>query len=397
MNPAPPATSTRMRARSPTPDDAAIWFTATEGTKPSPPGTATVDSVLIATTPDPPCYEVEGSACRFVYENLGSNETLAEITNWLVDRPLRILLILLIAWILARLARRWIKGAVARIVAPATTPGERLGKMGIEMPARLSATVHDPRRESRSASISAVLENTVVVGIWTIALISVLSEVGVELGPLIAGAGIAGVALGFGAQSLVKDCIAGLFMLAEDQYGIGDVVDLGEATGVVEGVSLRVTVLRGVDGTVWHVPNGVVQRVGNMSQHWSVAMLDVDVAYDTDLERARDLLHTAAEEVCEREEFAVRVLEAPNVLGVERLGVDGVTLRLTVKVEPGTQWSLQRAIREHVKTVFDRESIEIPFPQRTVWMRAEPDAANGPADDPADGAPDDGAGGDAET
>jgi moderate conductance mechanosensitive channel len=329
--------------------------------------------VLTAASPEPPCYEQDGTVCRFVYENLGENETLAEVANWLVDRPLRILLTLLIAWILARLARRWIKRAVARIIAPSTSATERLGRIGIEMPASFVPTVHDPRRESRAASISAVLETTVVVAIWTIALISVLSTVGLQLGPLIAGAGIAGVALGFGAQSLVKDCIAGLFMLAEDQYGIGDVVDLGEAVGVVEHISLRVTVLRGIDGTVWHVPNGVVQRVGNKSQLWSVAVLDIDVAYDTDLVRARELLQVAATEVCEREEFAVHVLEAPTVLGVETLGADGVTLRLTVKVEPGTQWSLQRAMREHIKTVFDRERIEIPFPQRTVWMRADPD------------------------
>ena len=339
--------------------------------------------MLIAATPDPPCYEVEGSVCRFVYDNLGENETFAEIANWLVDRPLRIVLTLLIAWIVARFARRWIKGAVARIVAPSTSPAERLGRLGFDMPARLTPTVVvDPRRESRAHSISAVLENTVVVGIWTIALISVFSTVGIELGPLLAGAGIAGIALGFGAQSLVRDCIAGLFMLAEDQYGIGDVVDLGEAVGVVEEISLRVTVLRGIDGTVWHVPNGVVQRVGNKSQLWSVAVLDVDVAYETDLVRARELLHAAASEVCEREEFAAHVLEAPTVLGVETLGADGVTLRLTVKVEPGTQWNLQRAMREHIKTVFDRERIEIPFPQRTVWMRVEPDP---PADDGSSG------------
>lgn len=352
-----------------------MWVTGGQDTNESAPRAATVDGVLIAATPEPPCYEVDGSACRFVYDHLGEHETLAEITNWLVDRPLRIVLTLLIAWIVARLARRWIKRAVSRIFVPRTGPGERLGRFGIEMPASLAPTVVDPRRASRTRSISVVLENTVVVAIWTIALISVLGTVGIELGPLIAGAGIAGVALGFGAQSLVKDCIAGLFMLAEDQYGIGDVVDLGEAVGVVEEISLRATVLRGIDGTVWHVPNGVVQRVGNKSQLWSVALLDVDVAYETDLVRARDLLHAAATEVCEREEFATQVLEAPMVLGVETLGADGVTLRLTVKVEPGTQWSLQRAMREHVKTVFDRERIEIPFPQRTVWMRVEPDSS----------------------
>ena len=329
--------------------------------------------VLTAVDPDAPCNDENGSVCRFVYDHLGRNETLADIASWLVDRPLRIIVVLLVAWILSIVARRWVKRVVARIIAPTTSPVQRLERMGIEVTATMAPSLYDPRRESRSTSISAVLTSTIVVSIWTVALITVLGTVGIELGPLIAGAGIAGVALGFGAQSLVKDCIAGFFMIAEDQYGIGDVVDLGEAIGVVEEVSLRVTVLRGIDGTVWHVPNGVVQRVGNKSQLWSVAVLDVDVAYDTDLVRARELLHLAANEVCESEEFATHVLESPTVLGVETLGADGITLRLTVKVEPGTQWSLQRAMREHVKTVFDRERVEIPFPQRTVWMRVEPE------------------------
>lgn len=333
--------------------------------------------------PDVPCYELEeSSACRFVYDHLGQNATLAEIVNWLVDRPLKILLVLLLAWILTVVARRWVKRVVARLVAPSSNPVERLERMGLDVTAKLAPNMYDARRQSRANSISAVLTSTVVVTIWTIAAITILGAIGIELAPLIAGAGIAGVALGFGAQSLVKDCITGFFMLAEDQYGIGDVVDLGEATGVVEEITLRTTVLRGIDGTVWHVPNGVVQRVGNKSQHWSVALIDVDVAYETDLVRARELFHMAADEVCRREEFEGHVLESPTVLGVETLGADGITLRMTVKVEPGTQWALQRAIREHVKTVFDRESIEIPFPQRTVWMRIEPDesADDGPAD-----------------
>ncbi|MEY2958007.1 MAG: hypothetical protein RLZZ01_575 [Actinomycetota bacterium] len=311
--------------------------------------------------------------CQFVYDRFGQNERLAEVANWLVDRPLQVAIVLAITWVVAKIARRWVRRVVARIIAPASSPRERLERMGLDIPARLAQVSTDPRRSARAASISQVLANTVVVAVWTIGLVTVLDIVGIQLGPLIAGAGIAGVALGFGAQSLVKDCIAGLFMLAEDQYGIGDVVDLGEAIGVVEEVSLRTTVLRGLDGTVWHVPNGVVQRVGNKSQLWSVAVLDVDVAYDTDLVRARELLHRAASEVCDSDEFATQVLESPTVLGVETLGADGVTLRLTVKVEPGTQWSLQRAMREHVKAVFDREAIEIPFPQRTVWMRVEPD------------------------
>jgi small conductance mechanosensitive channel len=197
----------------------------------------------------------------------------------------------------------------------------------------------------------------------------VLGEIGIQVGPLIASAGIAGVALSFGAQALVKDCIAGLFVLVEDQYGIGDVVDLDEATGVVEEITLRATVLRGLDGTVWHVPNGEVQRVGNMSQLWSVAVVDVDVAYDTDLERARAVITDAATAVCRSADWEEAVLEDPQVLGVEILGADGITLRLTVRTTAGSQWGLQRALRERFKTALDEAGIEIPFPQRTLWMR----------------------------
>jgi small-conductance mechanosensitive channel len=322
-------------------------------------------------TIDNSCYEQTGSLCRWVYEHTDENETLAGLANWFVDQPFQILLVLAIAMTLTFVARRWVRRLIPRLLAPKSAPAGQLGRLGIDLPESLTPK-RDPRRESRAKSASVVLTSTIVVTIWVIASLTILGIVGIQLGPLLAGAGVAGVALGFGAQSLVKDCIAGLFMLIEDQYGIGDVVDLGEAVGVVEEVSLRTTVLRSVDGTVWHVPNGVVQRVGNRSQLWSVAVVDVDVAYDTDIGRARDLLQRAAEEVCEREPLSASVIDPPIVLGVEALAADGVTLRVTVKVQPGTQWDLQRALREHTKSVFDEAGVEIPFPQRSVWMRGDP-------------------------
>jgi small conductance mechanosensitive channel len=158
-------------------------------------------------------------------------------------------------------------------------------------------------------------------------------------------------------------------MLLEDQYGIGDVVDLGEATGIVEQVALRTTVLRGVDGTVWHVPNGQVVRVGNKSQHWSTALIDIDVAYDADLSAVRDLMQRTAEAVCAQDDIVGDILDPPQVLGVESLAADGITLRMTVTTAPGTQWSVQRKLREALKVAFDEAGVEIPFPQRTVWLR----------------------------
>ena len=319
---------------------------------------------------DQQCFETTGSLCRWVYDNTGQNADLANLTNWLLDKPMQILLVLVIALILTAMAKRWVKRITTRLFTSPADSAASLGRLGIDLS---FASKRDPRHKARAESASVVLTNTIVVAIWVIAALMVFGIVGIQLAPLLAGAGIAGVALGFGAQSLVKDCIAGLFMLMEDQYGIGDVIDLGEAVGVVEEVSLRTTVLRGVDGTVWHVPNGVVQRVGNRSQLWSVAVVDVDVAYETDVARARELLQRAADEVCSRDDLADSVIEPPIVLGVEALAADGITLRLTVKVQPGTQWPLQRAVREHVKAVFDEAAIEIPYPQRTVWIRSDAD------------------------
>jgi small conductance mechanosensitive channel len=222
--------------------------------------------------------------------------------------------------------------------------------------------------------ISAVLSGALSALVWAVALMFVAGRIGLELGPLLAGAGIAGIALGFGSQSLVKDWIAGLFMLMEDHYGIGDVVDLGPATGVVERFSLRSTVIRSLNGTVWHIPNGEITRVGNLSQVWSMALVEVSVAYHTDLDAAIATLNRTAEQVVKEEEYATTVLESPVVSGVEALGNDGITLRLMVKTTAGAQWALQRALRKAVKENFQTDGIEIPFPQRDVWLRTPPEA-----------------------
>lgn len=309
--------------------------------------------------------------CKQVFEATGGNEALTQIVDWLIGRPLSVLATVIVAWIATRIAQRYVRRLVKRIVAPdrdATV--RRLAKIGIDNPASLIGTEPVPRRDARATSISDVVGSTITAVIWVVAFILVLGEFGFDLGPFIAGAGIAGVALGFGAQSLVKDCIAGLFMLVEDQYGIGDIVDLGEAIGEVEQVTLRTTVLRSLDGTVWHVPNGEVQRVGNKSQLWSIALVDIDVAYDSDIATAKNLMLSTATEVCASKQWSPDVLDEPIVLGVESLGADGITLRMIVKTSPGSQWALQRELREALKASYDNAGIEIPFPQRTVWIRS---------------------------
>jgi small conductance mechanosensitive channel len=310
--------------------------------------------------------------CEQVFEATGGNEALTQIADWLIGRPLSMLLIVFVAWIVTRVAQRYVRRLVKRVVAPdRDATARRLAMIGIDNPRSIMGAEADPRRHARATSISDVVGSSITVLIWVVAAILVIGEFGFNLGPFIAGAGIAGVALGFGAQSLVKDCISGLFMLVEDQYGIGDIVDLGEAIGEVEKVTLRTTVLRGLDGTVWHVPNGEVQRVGNKSQLWSVALVDIDVAYDSDIAAAKNLMLSTATEVCTSEQWSPDVLAEPIVLGVESLGADGITLRMIVKTSPGSQWALQRDLREALKASYDSAGIEIPFPQRSVWVRGD--------------------------
>jgi small conductance mechanosensitive channel len=164
-------------------------------------------------------------------------------------------------------------------------------------------------------------------------------------------------------------------MIFEDQYGVGDVVDAGEATGTVEAVGLRVTRLRDLDGTVWYIRNGEIVRIGNKSQNWARSVLDIGVAYSEDLTRVRRILEEVAHGLWDDEEFRDVVIEEPEVWGVEDLAADAVTMRVTLKTAPLQQWRVSRVMRERIKARFDHEGIEIPFPQRVVWQRQDGEAA----------------------
>src|SRR5439155_11376125 len=180
------------------------------------------------------------------------------------------------------------------------------------------------------------------------------------LGPLLAGAGIVGVAIGFGAQTLVKDFLSGMFMLIEDQFGVGDVIDAGFASGVVEGVSLRTTRLRDVEGTVWHIPNGEIHRIANKSQDWSRAVLDVQVALGTDLREAERVIKEVADAVWTEERWSTSILEEPEVWGGEGMAANSVTIRLVVKTKPSDQWDLMRVLRERISSAFLAAGIKLP-------------------------------------
>jgi small conductance mechanosensitive channel len=315
------------------------------------------------------CDGVESDACDMVYKITG-NETLAINSEWVIGKPLAVLGIFLLAvvarWILHKLIDR-----VTDRAADGVMPGSfGLGKLGRSAEKRsASHSIAAARHEQRAKAMGSLLKSVATGVIFAMATVMILAEVGLDIAPLIASAGIVGLALGFGAQSLVKDFLSGIFMIFEDQYGVGDVIDAGEAIGTVEAVSLRVTRLRDIDGTVWYVRNGEILRIGNMSQNWAQTVLDIQVGYGEDLHRVRGILAEVAHGMWEDEDYKAIILEEPEVWGIQSLDPDGVTIRVVLKTAPMEQWGVAREMRERIKARFDHEGIEIPFPQRVVWHR----------------------------
>jgi small conductance mechanosensitive channel len=294
----------------------------------------------------------DGSAACLAAYRWTHNELVAKCADWLVSKPLTIIIVVVLALVANHLLARAIRRFVARIEAAAA----------VETHARVV---------QRAETIGLVLRSLVRAVIAVLAGSTILGELGVDLGPLIAGAGIAGIALGFGAQSLVKDFLSGMFMLVEDQFGVGDVIDAGDAVGTVEAVSLRTTRIRSVDGTLWHVPNGSIARVGNKSQEWSRALLDVEVAYGVDLDLAQQAIKKAADAVWRDDQYKDSVLEEPEVWGVEKLGTTGVAIRLVVKTRPSDQWRVLRVLRQRITQELKDAGIATPAAQ-AVWIQPAP-------------------------
>jgi moderate conductance mechanosensitive channel len=318
----------------------------------APPATV---SIIVA---QPKCYEEPSNdLCRAVYDWTG-NERLAEFSDWLIAKPAKIVLILAVAlllrWVLhrmiTRLANRAANGALQGILARGRFPVAE-GTLSVE------------RLTQRTATMASVFKSVTTGVVFGIAILMVLSELTLNIGPLLASAGIVGVALGFGAQTLVKDFLSGIFMILEDQYGVGDVVELGQSaggvTGTIEAVGLRVTRLRDVHGTVWYIRNGEVLRVGNMSQGWAQAVIDVDVPYDQDLARVQELLKRTGRELSADPALSGILLEEPEVWGVEALSAASVVVRVVAKTAPLKQWEVARLMRERIKRAFDAEGIPL--------------------------------------
>lgn len=296
-----------------------------------------------------------------------ASTTMPDVASWefWLGVPSRILLIFLIAVLASALIRLVIHRIVRGIERGTRSRVIRMLDSGKAKWVE-DAGLARQRQTQRAKTVGAVLASVATLAVWAIALLMIISELGFNIAPVIASAGIAGVALSFGAQSLVKDYLSGIFMVAEDQLGIGDVVDLGEASGVVEDVGLRVTQVRDVQGTLWHVRNGEILRVGNSSQGWARALLDVPLPYDADLDALISRLKDTLADLNEDPEIGEYVLAEPEVWGVEQLTGESVTVRVVVKTAPSQQWAVSRVMRVKVKHMLDRHGLSVPLVNQTM-------------------------------
>jgi len=267
---------------------------------------------------------------------------LAEGALYLIT-PLRMALIVVGAIVVRALLHRTINRLVRR-----TANG---GRPALLRPlpektrtALQGGTFLPERRRQRAETIGSVLRSAVSFVLFAVVALLLLGELGVNLAPLLASAGIAGIALGFGAQTLVRDFLAGLFILLEDQYGVGDVVDLGEATGTVEAIGLRVTTVRDLRGVVWYVPNGEIRRVGNRSQGWAQVVVDMPIGF-APLTEALEALRAGARRLAEEEGSSGDLVEPPEVLGVDQVTVEGAVVRTVAKTTADAQWRIARQLR----------------------------------------------------
>lgn len=281
------------------------------------------------------------------------------LPQWLVDlysewgSGFRILLAILAALVLRAVLQFMIRRIVKGVA-------KQVRKDGAESP------LAQARLLQRTKTIGSVLGNLATWGLTFTVISIALTEIGVSAGAIVAGAGILGAGLGFGAQSLIKDLISGLFIVFEDQFGVGDSVDLGQATGVVESVGLRVTTVRDIEGTVWFVRNGEILRVGNQSQGWSRVVIDVALNYNSDLAKAQDLMRKAANETAKAKPKLV--IDEPEIWGIHALSGDQVVIRLVQKTKPETKDELARELRQNLKLALDKGKIKLASGNNSIYL-----------------------------
>jgi small conductance mechanosensitive channel len=275
-------------------------------------------------------------------------ETFKNIATWLTTSGIRVLGILIALFILSQMSK-WIVKWLEKFI-PEKDP------------------LQAAEAKKRAHTLGNILRHALIVVISFIALLMILGELGIQLGPLLATAGIGALAIGFGGQSLVKDVISGFFIILENQYRIGDVIEVAGVSGLVESVSLRRTVLRDLEGKVHTIPNGEIKIVSNLSKEWARSVLDVGISYREDVDHVIEILQQIGSELVAEEPWKSAILEPLQIFGVERFGDSQLVIRVVVKTAPLKQWEVGRELRKRIKIRFDEKGIQIPFPHRVlIW------------------------------
>lgn len=279
------------------------------------------------------------------------NEKITELLNFLIiwgkENGLIILLIILGTWVLLK----FINGFIARIIRRAVPSG---------------AFATEYAEKKREDTLINIIQGFFHIFIWIASILAILQVVGVPVAPILAGAGILGVAVGFGSQSLVKDVINGLFIIAENQFRIGDIIEIAGKTGVVEGMTLRVTRLRDMNGAIHYVPNSQIDVASNSSMDYSMVNIVIGVGYSSDLNNVRAVINKVGEEMLNDPELGPKIIEAPYFLRVDELNSSSVDIRILAKVQPKEQFFVAGELRKRLKEIFDEKNIDIPFPTRTL-------------------------------
>ena len=274
----------------------------------------------------------------------------ATVVTWLIDHGIRILIIAVVGAVLWFALNKFLPPVVRRAVA---------------------RTRHKESKESMEKRTDTLLSIFKGIGhllIVIVGIMMILSEVGVPIAPVLAGFGIAGIAVGFGAQYLIRDLIAGIFIILENQYRVGDVARIADVTGVVEEINLRKTVLRDLDGIAHHIPNGEIRVASNFTRHFARVNLNISVGYGTNLDHAISVINRVGQELAEDEDWRKEIKSPPQVLRVDNLGDSGIDIKILGDVKPMQQWAVMGELRLRIKKAFDAEGIEIPWPHTKVYF-----------------------------
>lgn len=269
---------------------------------------------------------------------------LKQLEPWFFSHGLKIIAILVVAYVVRRFGGIFIE----KIVRKAIISDRFLSKEA---------------EKKRENTLIKVFEGTLGVVIWVVVVLMILSELNINIGPLLAGAGIVGVALGFGAQYIVRDFLSGLFLILENQYRIGDVVCVDDTCGSVEDINLRMTILRDLDGVVHHIPNGQIKKASNLSKKFARVNLSLGIAYDSDLEKVIEVVNRVGQRLAKDPQWKDKILKAPQFLRVDDFADSAVMIKILGETKPLQQWDVTGELRKRLKIAFDKESIEIPFPQ----------------------------------